>query len=61
MKGRDKTPRLGRGGADMNIEVQCCGIAVLLLIWYFSLRKKPLGLESKRLFLIMMGVTSGFG
>lgn len=42
----------------MNIEVQCCGIAVLLLIWYFSLRKKPLGLESKKLFLITMGVTS---
>ncbi len=42
----------------MNIEVQCCGIVILILIWYFSLRQRQLGLESKRLFLITMGVTS---
>ncbi|MCM1218614.1 MAG: EAL domain-containing protein [Lachnospiraceae bacterium] len=42
----------------MNIQVQCCGIVILLLIWYFSLRQKTLGLESKKLFLITMGVTS---
>ena len=42
----------------MNIQVQCCGVVILLLIWYFSLRQKTLGLESERLFLITMGVTS---
>lgn len=42
----------------MNIAVQCCGIAILILIWYFSLRQKPLGLESEKLFLITMGMTS---
>lgn len=42
----------------MNIKVQCCGVVILLLIWYFSLRQKPLGLESKKLFLLTMGVTS---
>ncbi|MCM1541326.1 MAG: EAL domain-containing protein [Blautia sp.] len=41
----------------MNIQVQCCGIVILLLIWYFSLRQKPLGLESEKLFLMTMGVT----
>ncbi|MDE6064025.1 MAG: hypothetical protein K2G20_05520, partial [Lachnospiraceae bacterium] len=41
-----------------NIEVQCCGVAILMLIWYFSLRQKPLGLESKKLFLLTMGMTS---
>ncbi len=42
----------------MNIAVQCCGITILILIWYFSLRQKPLGLESEKLFLITMGMTS---
>ena len=42
----------------MNIQVQCCGIVILLLIWYFSLRQKPLGLESAKLFLITMGMTT---
>lgn len=42
----------------MNIKVQCCGVVILMLIWYFSLRQKPLGLESKKLFLLTMGVTS---
>ncbi len=42
----------------MNIEVQCCGVVILILIWYFSLRQKPLGLESKKLFLLTMGMTS---
>ena len=42
----------------MNIEVQCCGIAILVLIWFFSLRQKPLGLASERLFLITMGVNT---
>ncbi len=42
----------------MNIEIQCCGIVVLILLWYFSLRQKPLGLESVRLFLVTMGMTS---
>lgn len=42
----------------MNIQVQCCSIVVLILIWYFSLRQKPLGLETERLFLVTMGVTS---
>ena len=42
----------------MNIQVQCCCIVILLLIWYFSLRQKPLGLESLKLFLITMGMTS---
>lgn len=42
----------------MNIQVQCCGIVILLLIWYFSLRQKTLGLESEKLFIITMGVTT---
>lgn len=42
----------------MNIEVQCCGVVILMLIWCFSLRQRPLGLESKKLFLLTMGVTS---
>ena len=42
----------------MNIEIQCCGIAILVLIWYFSLRQKPLGLASEKLFLITMGVNT---
>lgn len=42
----------------MNIEVQCCGIAILLLLWIFYLRQKPLGLYSVKLFLVTMGVTS---
>ncbi len=42
----------------MNIQVQCCGIVILLLIWYFSLRQRSLGLEAEKLFLITMGVTS---
>ncbi len=42
----------------MNIQVQCCGIVILLLIWYFSLRQKTLRLESEKLFLITMGVTT---
>ncbi len=42
----------------MNIQVQCCGVVILLLIWYFSLRQRPVGLESEKLFLITMGVTS---
>lgn len=41
----------------MNIEVQCCGIAILLLLWIFYLRQKPLGLYSVRLFLVTMGTT----
>lgn len=42
----------------MNIQVQCCGIVVLILIWYFSLRQKPLGLETVKLFLITLGINS---
>lgn len=42
----------------MNIQVQCCGVVVLILIWYFSLRQKPLGLETAKLFLITLGVNS---
>ena len=42
----------------MNIEVQCCGVAILALIWYFSLRQKTLKLASEKLFLITMRVNS---
>lgn len=42
----------------MNIQVQCCGVVVLILIWYFSLRQKPLGLETVKLFLVTLGVNS---
>ena len=42
----------------MNIEVQCCGIIILLLLWIFYFRNKPLGLYSVKLFLLTMGVTS---
>lgn len=42
----------------MNLEVQCCGAAILALIWYFTLRQRTLKLESEKLFLITMGVNS---
>ncbi len=42
----------------MNIEVQCCGVVILLLLWYFSLRQKALGLEAEKLFRLTMAVTS---
>lgn len=42
----------------MNIQVQCCGIAILLLLWIFYLRQRPLGLYSVKLFLITLGMTS---
>lgn len=42
----------------MNIQVQCSGIAILILLWIFYLRQKPLGLYSVRLFLITLGMTS---
>lgn len=42
----------------MNIQVQCCGIAVLFLLWMFYLKQKPLGLYSVKLFLLTMGMTS---
>ncbi len=42
----------------MNIEVQCCGIAILLLLLIFYLRQKPLGLYSVKMFLITLGMTS---
>lgn len=42
----------------MNIQVQCCGVVVLILIWYFSLRKRPLGLETVKLFLVTLGMNS---
>ncbi len=42
----------------MNIEVQCCGVVILALIWYFSLRQKTLKLASEKLFLVTMAVNS---
>ncbi len=42
----------------MNIQVQCSGIAVLALIWYFILRQKTLKLASEKLFLFTMGVNT---
>ena len=42
----------------MNIQVQCSGITVLALIWYFTLRQKTLKLTSEKLFLLTMGVNS---
>lgn len=42
----------------MNIQVQCCGIAILFLLWMFYLKQKPLGLYSVKLFLLTMGMTS---
>lgn len=42
----------------MNIQIQCCGIAILILLWFFSLRQKPLGLKSEKLFWFTMGMTS---
>lgn len=42
----------------MNIQVQCCGIAILFLLWMFYLNQKPLGLYSVKLFLLTMGMTS---
>lgn len=42
----------------MNIQIQCCGIAILILLWFFSLRQKPLGLVSEKLFWFTMGMTS---
>lgn len=42
----------------MNIQVQCCGIAILLLLWIFYFRQRPLGLYSVKLFLITLGMTT---
>ena len=42
----------------MNIQVQCCGLAILFLLWIFYLSQKPLGLYSVKMFLITMGMTS---
>lgn len=42
----------------MNIQIQCCGIAILMLLWFFSLRQKTLGLTSEKLFWFTMGMTS---
>lgn len=42
----------------MNIQVQCCGIAILFLLWIFYLKQKPLGLYSVKMFLITMGMTT---
>lgn len=42
----------------MNILVQCCACVILLVIWYFLLRGKRLGLETAKLFLVTMGVCS---
>ena len=42
----------------MNIQVQCCGLAILFLLWIFYLSQKPLGLYSVKMFLITMGMTT---
>lgn len=42
----------------MNIQVQCCGLAILFLLWIFYFGQKPLGLYSVKMFLITMGMTS---
>lgn len=42
----------------MNIQVQCCGLAILFLLWIFYLGQKPLGLYSVKMFLITMGMTT---
>lgn len=42
----------------MNIQVQCCGLAILFLLWMFYLRQKPLGLYSVKMFLTTMGITT---
>lgn len=42
----------------MNIEVQCCGLAILAILWIFYFKQKTLALFSKRLFLITMGVAT---
>ena len=38
----------------MNIQVQCCGLAILTLLLFFSLRKKSLGIFSEKLFRAML-------
>lgn len=42
----------------MNIQVQCCGVVILIMLWFFYLKHKPLGLYSVKLFLITMAATS---
>lgn len=42
----------------MNIEVQCCGLAILALLWIFYFKQRTLGLYSERLFLTTMAFTT---
>lgn len=42
----------------MNIEVQCCGLAILTLLWIFYFKQRTLGLYSEKLFLLTMAFTT---
>lgn len=42
----------------MNIEVQCCGLAILALLWIFYFKQRTLGLYSEKLFLLTMTFTT---
>ena len=42
----------------MNIEVQCCGLTILALLWIFYFKQRTLGLYSERLFLTTMAFTT---
>lgn len=42
----------------MNIEVQCCGLIILALLWFFYFKQRTLGLYSERLFLTTMAFTT---
>ena len=43
--------------SSMNIQVQCCGLAILTILLDFSMRKKNLGLFSEKLFRVMLAAT----
>ena len=41
----------------MNIQAQCCGVAILLLLLYFFLKQKKLGLLSEKMFLRVVSIS----
>lgn len=41
----------------MNIQMQCCGLIIMLFLLYFFLRQKTVGLYTEKMFLMVLGVT----
>lgn len=48
----------GKGGKIMNVEMQCCGLILDILLIYFYLRHETVGLYSERIFRISLVVNT---